>query len=44
MRWSFWLFGFEVLTLEQGEPAVIEVEGEPIPPGLSSDHFGFSGE
>lgn len=44
MRLTLWFLGFEVLTIEQGEPAVIEVEAEAVPPGLSSDHFGFSGE
>lgn len=43
MRWSFWLFGIEIFTFEQSH-GIIEVEAEAVPPGLSSDHFGFGAE
>lgn len=43
MRLTLWLLGIEIFTFEQSH-GIVEVEGEPAPPGLSSDHFGFSGE
>lgn len=49
MKWSIWLLGFELLTIEQSDGTddscvqVDTVDDDGDAPGLTS-HFGFAGE